>query len=352
MKDFRASAQTGTGPRSGATRAALTRADDTLLEIRDLNVHFPLPGQSDPVRAVDGVSLAVHRGETLALVGESGCGKSTLARAVLGLLPPTSGELRFEGAKLGALGSRGRRRFCQKLQMVFQDPDASLDPRRTIGDAVGEAVELHGSLAGRELRARVEELLESVGIARALGTRYPHELSGGQKQRVCIARALAPGPRLLVCDEAVSALDVSIQAQILNLLAELKERLQLSYLFISHDLRVVRHIADRVAVMYLGQLVETAPASELFAAPAHPYTRALLDAVPHVSGDGRRPHATLSGEVPSPANPPRGCRFHPRCPSVMDRCRREPPALFALGTRTSRCFLSEPEPGQKPRLPG
>jgi oligopeptide/dipeptide ABC transporter ATP-binding protein len=352
MKDFRSSVQTGTGPRSGASTAELTRPDEALLEIRKLDVHFPLPGRTEPVRAVDGVTLEVRRGETLALVGESGCGKSTLARAVVGLLPPTSGEIRFEGERLGTLGSRTRRAVCQKLQMVFQDPDASLDPRRPIADAVGEAVELHSRLAGSELHTRVAELLESVGIERTLGSRYPHELSGGQKQRVCIARALAPGPRLLVCDEAVSALDVSIQAQIVNLLAELKERLQLSYLFISHDLRVVRHIADRVAVMYLGELVETAPASELFAAPAHPYTRALLDAVPNVTAEGRRPHATLSGEVPSPANPPRGCRFHPRCPSVMDRCRREPPELYVLGPRAARCFLSEPAHPGKPSLRG
>jgi len=341
MKDFRNSAQTGTGPRLEPSEAHRKAPNEALLAVRDLNVHFPLPGRPEPVRAVDGVSLEVRRGETLALVGESGCGKSTLARAIVGLVAPTSGELRFEGEKLGTLGSRGRRALCQKLQMVFQDPDASLDPRRTIGDAVSEAVELHAKLTPRELASRVVELLENVGIDRALETRYPHELSGGQKQRVCIARALAPGPRLLVCDEAVSALDVSIQAQILNLLSELKERLQLSYLFISHDLRVVRHLADRVAVMYLGQVVETAPASELFGAPAHPYTRALLDAVPNVTG-GERPKATLAGEVPSPANPPRGCRFHPRCPSVMDRCRREAPELYALGTRTSRCFLSEP----------
>jgi oligopeptide/dipeptide ABC transporter ATP-binding protein len=318
----------------------MTHPSEPLLEIEALSVHFPLAGRTERVRAVDGVSLALFRGETLALVGESGCGKSSLARAVAGLLAPTAGEMRFAGQKLEPLGARSRRPLCRKLQMVFQDPDASLDPRRPIGDAVGEAVELHGSLARSEQRARVLELFESVGLDRTLEHRYPHELSGGQKQRVCIARALAPGPELLICDEAVSALDVSIQAQILNLLGELKARLGLSYLFITHDLRVVRHVADRVAVMYLGQIVESAPTTDLFDAPLHPYTRALLDAVSSMAA-ADRPAPLLRGEVPSPANPPSGCRFNPRCPEVMDRCRREAPQTYELGARRSRCFLSE-----------
>ena len=330
----------GTGPSLGQPEAVMTRSSEPLLEIAELNVHFPLAGRIERVRAVDGVSLELFRGETLALVGESGCGKSSLARAVVGLLAPTAGQIRFAGNKLEPLGARSRRPLCQKLQMVFQDPDASLDPRRPIGDAVGEAVELHTSLSREERRARVLELFESVGLDRALEHRYPHELSGGQKQRVCIARALAPGPELLVCDEAVSALDVSIQAQILNLLAELKERLGLSYLFITHDLRVVRHVADRVAVMYLGQIVETARTGDLFESPRHPYTRALLDAVPSINA-GAQAAPLLRGEVPSAANPPSGCRFNPRCPQVMDRCRRDAPKLYELGTRTSRCFLSE-----------
>jgi oligopeptide/dipeptide ABC transporter ATP-binding protein len=330
----------GTGPRLDTPEVRMTSPREPLLELAELSVHFPLTGRSERVRAVDGVSLELFRGETLALVGESGCGKSSLARAVVGLLAPTAGELRFAGQKLEPLGARSRRPLCQKLQMVFQDPDASLDPRRPIGEAVGEAVELHTSLPRSERRARVLELFESVGLDRTLEHRYPHELSGGQKQRVCIARALAPGPELLICDEAVSSLDVSIQAQILNLLGELKARLGLSYLFITHDLRVVRHVADRVAVMYLGQIVEIAATSELFAAPLHPYTRALLEAVPSINAP-ERSVALLEGEVPSPANPPSGCRFHPRCPEVMARCRQEQPKLYELGARRSRCFLSE-----------
>jgi oligopeptide/dipeptide ABC transporter ATP-binding protein len=227
--------------------------------------------------------------------------------------------------------------------MVFQDPDASLDPRRTVASAVAEPVELHESLSRADLEARVVELLGAVGLDSALRARYPHELSGGQKQRVCIARALATRPELLVLDEAVSALDVSIQAQILNLLRDLREEFRLSYLFITHDLRVVRQMADRVLVMYLGQVVECAPADALFRSPAHPYTRALLSAIPSLEPAMGTHAPELRGEVPSPARPPTGCRFHPRCPSVMDRCRREPPPLFRDGPRQSRCFLSEPK---------
>jgi peptide/nickel transport system ATP-binding protein len=316
---------------------------DTLVAAHALSVHFPLPGSERVLRAVDAVSLELRRGETLALVGESGCGKSTLARAIVGLRAPTAGEVRFEGAPMQPLGTRARRALCRRVQMVFQDPDASLDPRRTIASAVGEAVDLHESLTRDALEQRVLELLESVGIDGALRARYPHELSGGQKQRVCIARALATRPDLLVCDEAVSALDVSIQAQIINLLAELRERLGLTYLFITHDLRVVRQLADRVAVMYLGQIVEVAPTNELFTRPEHPYTRALLAAVPSLDAARRVPPPALAGEVPSPASPPAGCRFHPRCPEVMERCRREAPELYALGNRVARCFLVDPE---------
>jgi oligopeptide/dipeptide ABC transporter ATP-binding protein len=315
---------------------------NAFLEVLNLSVHFPLPGSSAVVRAVDGVTLALGRGETLALVGESGCGKSTLARAILGLNQRTQGEVRLEGTPVEPLGSRGRQALCRRLQMVFQDPDASLDPRRTIGSAVAEGLELYEKLSRAELELRVLELLAAVGIDGAFVSRYPHELSGGQKQRVCIARALATKPEILVCDEAVSALDVSIQAQILNLLIDLRERLGLSYLFITHDLRVVRQIADVVAVMYLGQIVELSPASALFEAPKHPYTRALLAAVPSLHAAAERLVTDLGGEVPSPARPPAGCRFHPRCPHVMERCRRDAPPLYELGSRASRCFLSEP----------
>jgi oligopeptide/dipeptide ABC transporter ATP-binding protein len=312
-----------------------------LLDVRDLAVHFPAVPKA--VRAVDGVSLTIDRGETLALVGESGCGKSTIARAVMGLVPPTRGEIRFDGAVLPPLGERARRPFYSKLQMIFQDPDASLNPRLTIFASVAEPIEITlPSLARKEREERVISLLSDVGLDAALRDRYPHELSGGQRQRVCVARALAVRPELLVCDEAVSALDVSIQAQILNLLVELRERFGLSYLFITHDLRVVRHLATRVAVMYLGQIVELGPTEALFDAPRHPYTRALLAAVPSL--DGARPPAPARarGDIPSPSDPPSGCRFHTRCPEVFDRCPKDAPALFTLGgARSSRCFLEE-----------
>jgi peptide/nickel transport system ATP-binding protein len=290
---------------------------------------------------VDGVSLELRRGATLALVGESGCGKSTLARAIVGLNEPTAGEVWLEGVRVERLGTRSRQALCQRLQMVFQDPDASLNPRATIGGAVSEAALLHEKLTGEELERRVLELFEAVGIDGSLRSRYPHELSGGQKQRVCLARALATRPELLICDEAVSALDVSIQAQIINLLVDLRERLGLTYLFITHDLRVVRQIADVVAVMYLGQIVEMAPVRELFDEPRHPYTKALLGAVPKLEASRQAAPRLLAGEVPSPANPPSGCRFHPRCPEVFARCPSEAPKLYDLGSRTSRCFLCD-----------
>jgi oligopeptide/dipeptide ABC transporter ATP-binding protein len=308
-----------------------------LLAVKDLRLHYPSP--AGPVRAVDDVTLELFQGETLALVGESGCGKSTLARVIVGLEPPTDGSVAFRGTKLEPLPAKSRRALSRKIQMVFQDPDASLSPRRTIGDTVAEPFELFESYDRAERARRVSSLLTEVGLAPALAGRYPHELSGGQKQRVCIARALAVGPELLVCDEAVSSLDVSVQAQILNLLLELKKRESLSYLFITHDLRVVRHVADRVAVMYLGEIVEMGPTRELFRAPKHPYTRALLDAVPTLDAGGAKRIARIQGDVPSPVHPPSGCRFHPRCPEVFERCPREVPAHYAVEGGIAKCFL-------------
>jgi oligopeptide/dipeptide ABC transporter ATP-binding protein len=310
-----------------------------LLEVKDLVVTFP--SAVGPIRAVDGVSFDIGAGETVALVGESGCGKSTIARAVMGLVTPDSGEIQFEGATLRPLGHEERKPYLPKLQMVFQDPDASLNPRLTVGASVAEPLEIRERALSRSDRAeRVLSLLADVGLDAPLAGRYPHELSGGQKQRVCLARALATKPSLLVCDEAVSALDVSIQAQILNLLADLRQRLGVAYLFITHDLRVVRHLSSRVLVMYLGQVVEVAPTETLFRSPEHPYTRTLLAAVPSI---GQRTDALLRarGEIPSPASPPSGCRFHTRCPEAFDRCPREVPRLYPTEGGQSRCFLVE-----------
>jgi peptide/nickel transport system ATP-binding protein len=318
--------------------ASKSGAGTPLLRVSDLRVQYP--AVPTPIRAVDGVSLEVQRGQTVALVGESGCGKSTLARAILGLETPVTGSVHFDGQPVLPFPSAARRALAKRIQMVFQDPDASLNPRLTIHAAVSEGLTLHDP--GGDTSSKVDALLKQVGLDASLGSRYPHELSGGQKQRVSIARALAVGPDLLVCDEAVSALDVSIQAQILSLLFDLKARLGLSYLFITHDLRVVRQIADRVAVMYLGQIVELAETETLFADPQHPYTRVLLEAVPAVDGAPRAERTRTVGDVPSPARPPSGCRFHPRCRHVMERCAVSAPPLYEVGAARVRCFLSEP----------
>ncbi len=305
-----------------------------LIEVEQLRVHFPVV--DGVVRAVDGVDLALHAGETLALVGESGCGKSTLARAIMGLVRPRSGTMTFKGEPLYTLDHPSRRSHCRNLQMIFQDPDASLNPRLTLASSVAEPLRLHGIPSGPKSPSRAEadaqvcELFRQVGLDPTMRNRYPHELSGGQRQRVCLARALALRPEVVVCDEAVSALDVSVQAQILNLLVDLQKKLGLAYLFITHDLSVVRQIADRICVMYLGQIVEEGPAEILIDAPKHPYTQALLSAVPSVDPSLRKPRAVLHGDVPSPLSPPSGCRFHTRCPQAMDRCAREAPPRIRL----------------------
>jgi oligopeptide transport system ATP-binding protein len=309
--------------------------DTPLLETRDLCVWFPvrrgrgLGAKKGMVRAVDGVSLHVGAGETLGLVGESGCGKSTLARALVLLEKPVSGEVLFEGRPLRGLGARELRRVRPRMQMIFQDPYASLNPRMTVADALAEPMIVHGTVPRAEVPAAVARLMERVGLARRSMRKYPHEFSGGQRQRIAIARALATEPRLVVADEPVSALDVSVQAQIINLLRELQAEMGLAMVFISHDLSVVRHLSRRIAVMYLGRLVEEGPAEAVFAQPRHPYTRALLSAAmtPDPRRERTRPRIPLPGEPPSPIDPPAGCRFHPRCPMAGPECAlREPEA--------------------------
>jgi peptide/nickel transport system ATP-binding protein len=318
---------------------------EPLLSVRGLRTWFPvrrgLLGRASAfVRAVDGVSFEIRAGETFALVGESGCGKTTVGRSVLRLIEPDAGEVRFDGRDVLALSGAELRRLRREMQLVFQDPYASLNPRLTVGEIVGEAPRAHGLARGSELEQRVSSLLERVGLSGRHAARYPHEFSGGQRQRIGIARALALRPRFVVCDEAVSALDVSIRAQILNLLQDLQDEFALTYLFISHDLHVVEHLADRVAVMYLGRIVEDAPAAELFAEPRHPYTRALLAANPLPEPDAPREPVCLEGEVPSPLAPPPGCAFHPRCPRAFEPCASVEPRPAPQGAgREVACHL-------------
>jgi oligopeptide/dipeptide ABC transporter ATP-binding protein len=319
----------------------VSSTSDPILEVRDMVKHFPVKGGR--IYAVNGVSLSQARGETIGIVGESGCGKSTLARTVLRLIEPTSGQLWFDGEDLLRLSPRTLRRRRRDMQIIFQDPYASLDPRVRIGTSIEEPLLIHGFGNRADRGRRVAELLELVGLGAAAASRYPHEFSGGQRQRIGIARAIAAGPKLVIADEPVSALDVSIQSQILNLLVELRDRLTLSLLFISHDLAVIRYISERVAVMYLGQLVEVGDAATIYEQPAHPYTQALLSAIPQPDPERRRKRIVLAGDVPSPEHPPAGCPFHPRCPQAMGRCRTEVPLERNLGTparpRLVRCHL-------------
>ncbi|WGD49875.1 dipeptide ABC transporter ATP-binding protein [Bradyrhizobium sp. CB1650] len=308
-----------------------------LLEVENLVKHFvverSLLGRPKAfVKAVDGVSFTLEAGKTLALVGESGCGKSTVSRLVLRLIEPDAGSIRFEGRDLLSLDAGALRAFRRHAQIIFQDPYASLNPRMTIDQILTEPLALHDLVPPPQRRARVDELLRLVGLEPRLARRYPHEFSGGQRQRIAIARALAVEPKLIICDEPVSALDVSIRSQILNLLRELQDRLGLAYIFVSHDLAVVKHIADRVAVMNLGSIVEEADADALFATPRHPYSRALLSAIPLPQPHARRATVLVEGEIASALNPPSGCRFHTRCPFVIARCRTEPPELVGDGT--------------------
>ncbi|MEE8311759.1 MAG: oligopeptide/dipeptide ABC transporter ATP-binding protein [Candidatus Binatia bacterium] len=316
------------------------------MSVRGLRRYFSiggglLGGHSAEVKAVDGVDLDIMPGETLGIVGESGCGKSTLGRLMLRLIEPTGGTVWFEGTDLSTLSARDLRAMRRRMQIIFQDPYASLNPRMRVGRIVGEGIEVHRLAAGNEVRRRVLELLDRVGLAADAYDRYPHEFSGGQRQRIGIARALAVGPSFILADEPVSALDVSIQAQILNLMRALQTEMNLTYAFISHDLRVVEHVSHRVAVMYLGRLVEMAPAREIYDSPRHPYTKALLSAVPRISvREGRAERIVLGGDVPSPITPPPGCPFHPRCPVAESRCRSEVPEFRDDGSgHSTACHL-------------
>ena len=316
----------------------MTGEHGSVLEVRDLQMHFPVrsPGlhrRAGYVYAVDGVSFELARGETLGLVGESGCGKSTLARCIVRLLRPTGGEILYNGKRIDNLSAAQLRPLRREIQIVFQDPYASLNPKKRVGAIIGAPLAVHGLAPRDERKRRVQELLETVGLAPNHYNRYPHEFSGGQRQRIGIARALAVNPTLVVADEPVSALDVSIQAQVLNLLDDLQDEFGLTYLFIAHDLSVVRHVSDRIAVMYLGKIVEVSPAEDLYDRPVHPYTEALLSAVPipEVGAQNERQRIVLQGDVPSPIEPPSGCRFHPRCRFATEICRTTEPPLQVYG---------------------
>ncbi len=323
---------------------------ENILEVRDLKKHFPITSgivfqrQVGTVKAVDGVSFEVQRGETLGLVGESGCGKSTVAKTLMRLVEPTAGSAHFEGENIFDFDKSRLRKLRRDIQMIFQDPYTSLDPRRTVGDIVGEAYSIHGVVPKADQRRAVGDLLDRVGLNPDHVNRYPHQFSGGQRQRIGIARALALQPKIIICDEPVSALDVSVQAQVINLLEDIQDEFGLSYIFIAHDLSVVRHISDRVAVMYLGRIVEVGDEREIYDFPTHPYTQALLSAVPLPDpGAERGERILLQGDLPSPADPPVGCNFSTRCFKVQDRCHRDDPTLDdgAATGHPSACFYAE-----------
>ena len=304
--------------------------NQALVQLQDVKVHFKQKG-NHTVKAVDGITFDIMKGETFGVVGESGCGKSTLGRAILRLIEPTGGTVTINGQDVGALNTKEMKEMRKKIQIIFQDPSACLNPRRTMKEILMEPFNVHGIKDKEQIESRIKELVELVGLADYHLSRYPHELSGGQKQRIGIARALALNPDLIVCDEAVSALDVSVQAQVINLLDELQKKLGLTYMFISHNLNVIHHISDRVGVMYLGKMVEIASADELYEHQAHPYTKALLSAIPQVDSDKKQKRIILQGEVPSPSNPPAGCHFHTRCTMCKELCKEKDPQLRDIG---------------------
>ncbi len=325
---------------STAVGQQTAKQSDVLMEVRNLKKHFPISGGGiisrtiGHVKAVDGVSFSIRRGETMGLVGESGCGKTTMGKVILRLQEATDGQVIFEGKNVFDLNREEMRKTRREMQIIFQDPYASLNPRMTVGEIIGEPLEIHGVARGAEKSKRVQQLLDVVGLASFHARRYPHEFSGGQRQRIGIARALALNPKLIVCDEPVSALDVSIQSQVLNLLEDLQKEFNLTYLFIAHGLSVVKHVSDRVGVMYLGKMMEISPAAELYSNPLHPYTEALMSAIPIPDPTIRRERIVLEGDVPSPVNPPKGCRFHTRCryqSQVGEKCKTEEPPLVNLG---------------------
>ncbi|MCA1635635.1 MAG: dipeptide ABC transporter ATP-binding protein [Acidobacteria bacterium] len=334
--------------RAAEAGGGVAAAAEELVRVRGLFKHFPVANSDDVVRAVDGVTFEIVRGETLGLVGESGCGKSTVGRCLLRLIEPTRGEIYFGGEDVRALGGGDLRRLRREMQIIFQDPYASLNPRLKVRDIVGEPFRIHRIGAKGERGERVAELMRKVGLDPDYMHRYPHEFSGGQRQRIGIARALALNPKLIVADEPVSALDVSVQAQVINLLEDLQAEFDLTYLFISHGLAVVEHISDRVAVMYLGRIVEVASAEELYANPLHPYTRALLSAIPIPDPTRKRERIVLKGDVPTPINPPSGCRFHTRCPEAIPECSRIDPDLREVSSGHTVACIRVPGWGEAP----